>query len=74
MLDDGASYRQIMSVLKTTAPTISLWESRYQNERRDRIDNAASQPPQKLTAGLRARIFGQDPRTATRRKYALEPA
>jgi transposase len=55
-LADGSTYREIAESLGTSAPTISLWKRRYEQ---DGIVRPATirpgQPPSKLTAGLRAR-------------------
>ncbi len=60
MLADGASYRAVMTALKTTAPTISLWKSRYVNEGVMGLTTLhPGQPPQKLTPALRARILAR---------------
>ena len=32
LLAEGATYREIMESLATTAPTISLWKKRYQEK------------------------------------------
>ena len=37
MVADGRSYAEIQERLQTTAPTISLWKSRF---RKDRIDGS----------------------------------
>ena len=59
-LADGSTYREIAESLGTTAPTISLWKRRYEQ---DGIVGLATirpgQPPSKLTAGLRARILAK---------------
>ena len=60
MLADGASYREVMTALKTTAPTISLWKSRYRSEGVIGLTTLhPGQPPQKLTPSLRARILAR---------------
>jgi transposase len=60
MLADGVSYRRVMSALKTTAPTISLWKSRYLAEGVIGLTTLhPGQPPQKLTPALRARILAK---------------
>jgi transposase len=59
-LADGCTYREIAESLGTTAPTISLWKRRYEQ---DGIVGLATirpgQPPSKLTAALRARILAK---------------
>lgn len=59
-LADGSTYREIAESLQTTAPTISLWRRRYEQ---DGIVGLCTvrpgQPPRKLTAGLRARILAK---------------
>jgi transposase len=60
MSADGASYREIMAALKTTAPTISLWKTRYLSEGVIGLTTLhPGQPPQKLTPSLRARILAK---------------
>ena len=60
LLDEGASYTEIMEKLDTTAPTISRWKTRYREEG---LIGLASfhpgQPPSKLTASLRAKILAR---------------
>jgi len=60
MLDEGASYHDIQEKLDTTAPTISLWKSRY---RQDGIVGLTTFHPgqlaKKLTAQMRARILAK---------------
>jgi hypothetical protein len=49
-----------MIALKTTAPTISLWKSRYLSEGVIGLTTLhPGQPPQKLTAELRAPILAK---------------
>jgi transposase len=59
-LADGATYREIMESLATTAPTISLWKKRYQEEGVVGLGTIRpGQPPQKLTPALRAKILAK---------------
>ena len=59
-LDEGASYSEIKEKLDTTAPTISLWKRRYREEALVGLATFhPGQPPQKLTAQLRARILAK---------------
>jgi transposase len=59
-LADGATYREIMESLSTTAPTISLWKRRYQEEGVLGLGTVRpGQPPQKLTPALRAKILAR---------------
>src|SRR5215469_16914448 len=59
-LADGATYREIMESLGTTAPTISLWKKRYQQEGVVGLGTIRpGQPPQKLTPALRAKILAK---------------
>ena len=59
-LADGATYREVMESLSTTAPTISLWKKRYQAEGVVGLGTIRpGQPPQKLTAALRAKILAK---------------
>jgi len=59
-LADGATYREIMESLATTAPTISLWKRRYQEEGVVGLGTIRpGQPPQKLTPALRAKILAK---------------
>jgi transposase len=60
LLADGATYREVMESLGTTAPTISLWKKRYQKEGILGLGSIRpGQPPQKLTPALRARILAK---------------
>jgi transposase len=60
LLADGATYREIMESLATTAPTISLWKKRYQQEGALGLETIRpGQPPQKLTPSLRAKILAK---------------
>src|SRR3984957_14809017 len=60
MSADGASYREIMAALHTTAPTISLWKTRYLSEGVIGLTTLhPGQPPQKLTPSLRGRILAK---------------
>lgn len=60
MLDEGASYSDIKEKLDTTAPTISLWKRRYREEGLVGLATFhPGQPPQKLTAQLRAKILSK---------------
>src|ERR1700688_4690629 len=45
-LAEGESYRQIMSSLRTTAPTISRWKQRFEQDGMDGLDarHEGSQP------------------------------
>lgn len=57
---DGKSYRDIKESLGTTAPTISLWKKRYQQEGVIGLGTVRpGQPPQKLTPALRAKILSK---------------
>lgn len=59
-LADGATYREIEDSLGTTAPTISLWKKRYQEEGVVGLGTIRpGQPPQKLTPALRAKILAR---------------
>jgi len=59
-LADGCTYREIIESLSTTAPTISLWKKRYQEEGVVGLGTVRpGQPPQKLTPQLRARILAK---------------
>lgn len=59
-LADGATYREICEALDTTAPTISLWKKRYQEEGVIGLGTVRpGQPPQKLTPQLRAKILAK---------------
>jgi transposase len=60
MLADGATYREIAESLQTTAPTISLWKSRFQQEGILGLETIRpGQPPSKLTPALRAKILAK---------------
>jgi transposase len=49
-----------MESLATTAPTISLWKKRYQQEGALGLETIRpGQPPQKLTPSLRAKILAK---------------
>ena len=64
LLAEGVPYEAIQSKLDTTAPTISRWKKRYLQRGLDGFETQRpGQPPQKLTAKLRARIL-----EATRRR------
>ena len=64
LLADGATYREIMESLSTTAPTISLWKKRYQQEGVVGLGTIRpGQPPQKLTPALRAKILAKTQQT-----------
>lgn len=58
LLDEGTPYREITEKLGTPASTISRWKQRYEE---DGLVGLATihpgQPPQKLTAELRARVL-----------------
>ena len=58
LLDEGASYREIEEQLGAFPSTISRWKQRYE---KDGVLGLATihpgQPPQKLTAQLRARVL-----------------
>ena len=58
LLDEGSSYRDIEEKLGAPASTVSRWKQRYQE---DGLLGLATihpgQPPQKLTAELRARVL-----------------
>lgn len=59
-LADGATYREVCEALATTAPTISLWKKRYQEEGLIGLGTVRpGQPPQKLTPQLRAKILAK---------------
>ena len=59
-LADGATYREIEDSLGTTAPTISLWKKRYQEEGVVGLGTIRpGQPGQKLTPALRAKILAR---------------
>jgi transposase len=60
LLAEGATYREVMESLSTTAPTISLWKKRYQQEGVVGLGTIRpGQPPQKLTPALRAKILAK---------------
>ena len=64
MLSEGASYLAIQQQLRTTAPTILRWKTRFLECGMDGLDtHHPGQPASMLTAGLRARIL-----SATRKK------
>ncbi len=48
-----------MAMLRTTAPTISLWKARYLSEGVIRMITASGQPPQKLTPSYATRILAK---------------
>jgi transposase len=59
MVADGRSYAEIQERLQTTAPTISLWKSRF---RKDRIDGLtlirhAGKKPTVITPKLQAKVL-----------------
>ena len=58
LLDEGVSYRDIEEKLGTPPSTISRWKQRYE---KDGLLGLATihpgQPPQKLTAALRAKVL-----------------
>lgn len=59
-LADGATYREVMESLGTTAPTISQWKRRFQAEGIIGLGTIRpGQPPQKLTPSLRAKILAK---------------
>ena len=59
-LADGATYREICEALDTTAPTISLWKKRFQEEGVIGLGTIRpGQPPRKLTPRLRARVLAK---------------
>ena len=59
-LADGLTYREIAEALTTTAPTISLWRRRYEQEGVIGLGTVRpGQPPSKLTPALRARILAK---------------
>jgi len=59
-LADGSTYREIAESLGTTAPTISLWRRRYEQDGVVGLGTIRpGQPPRKLTAALRARILAR---------------
>src|SRR5712664_456235 len=58
LLEEGTSYRDIEEKLGTPASTISRWKQRYQAEGLLGLATIhPGQPPQKLTAALRARVL-----------------
>ena len=60
LLADGATYREVMESLETTAPTISLWKKRYLEDGILGLGTVRpGQPPQKLTPALRAKILAK---------------
>src|SRR5438309_10332 len=60
LLDEGSSYSDIKEKLDTTVPTISLWKQRYNEEGLMGLATFhPGQPPQKLTARLRAKILAK---------------
>src|SRR5215204_4187083 len=60
VLADGSTYREIAESLGTTAPTISLWRRRYEQDGVVGLGTIRpGQPPRKLTAALRARILAR---------------
>lgn len=64
LLADGLSYQAIAKKLDTSAPTIGKWKKRFLQQGLDGLETyRPGQPPQKLTARLRARILD-----ATRRR------
>lgn len=59
-LADGLTYRESAETLSTTAPTISLWRRRYEQEGLIGLGTVRpGQPPSKLTPALRARILAK---------------
>jgi transposase len=66
LLSEGASFSAIKRQLRTTAPTISRWKSRFHDSGIDGLDtHHPGQSATVLTAALRARIL-----SATRKKPA----
>lgn len=64
MLAEGVSFTTIKRQLRTTAPTISRWKTRFLDSGLDGLDtHHPGQPASVLTAALRARIL-----SATRKK------
>ena len=64
MLAEGVSFTTIKRQLRTTAPTISRWKTRFLDSGLDGLDTRhPGQPASVLTAALRARIL-----SATRKK------
>lgn len=64
MLAEGASFATIKQRLQTTAPTISRWKQRFQEDGLEGLDtHHPGQPPVVLTPALRAKILA-----ATRKK------
>jgi transposase len=60
LLDEGLTYQQIQDKLDTTAPTISRWKQRYEEEGLAGLSSVhPGQPPQKLTPELRAKILAR---------------
>ena len=58
MLDAGISYHDIQEKLGTPPSTISLWKQRYEKEGVVGLATVhPGQPPQKLTAQLRAKVL-----------------
>src|ERR1019366_442794 len=58
LLEEGSSYRDIEEKLGTPASTISRWKQRYQAAGLLGLATIhPGQPPQKLTAALRARVL-----------------
>jgi transposase len=68
-LADGETYNQIMTSLRTTAPTISRWKQRFEQEGIDGLDprHKGSQP-RVADAAVQARIARK---TQQKRKHAL---
>lgn len=59
-LADGLTYREIAESLSTSAPTISLWRKRYEQEGLIGLGTVRpGQLPSKLTPALRARILAR---------------
>jgi hypothetical protein len=68
-LADDAICREIMDNLETTAPTITLWKRRYQEEGILGLETIRpGQRPQKLTPVLRAKILAKTEQGATGRQ------
>jgi transposase len=60
LLDEGASYSDIKEKLDTTAPTISLWKSRYREAGvAGLVSVHPGQPPKKLTPQFRAKVLAK---------------
>jgi transposase len=64
LLDEGASYREVEEKLGTPPSTISRWKQRYLDEGLLGLATIhPGQPPQKLSADLRARVLDRTRQT-----------